>query len=153
MKKSIKYLFTTLLVAAFTFLFSENGFPQTDQKESKLITTASGTTPAYVSGITSGRAKSLIGGVLGLICIIVGWRSRIHSASGIEKSRTGATLAFILGFIGILLSIVHLSTSAGAVFGSGSGKAGAIVAIVLSLIGITLAGLALRNERRKNGTY
>ena len=151
MKKFIKYLFSIFLIGGFTFVFFENAFPQTDQKEKTVM--ASDTTPAYVSGITSGRAKSLIGGVLGLVCIIVGWRAKNRSASGAEKPRTEATLAIILGLIGILLSIVHLSTSAGAVFGSGSGKAGAIVAIVLSLIGITLAGLALRNERRINGNY
>lgn len=133
MKKYFLYTFSACLIISFIFLLSENAFSQD--------------TPNYVSGITTGRAKALIAGAIGLICLILGWRAKARLI------RKVAMVSVMLGLIGIALSIVHLSTSAGAVFGSGSGKAGAIVALILSLTGISLAWLALKklNERRTNG--
>ena len=130
MKKHFVYIFSACFIITCMFLLGENAFAQA-------------TDPGYVSGITNGRARALIAGAVGLICLIVGWRAKARSA------RTGALVSIVFGLIGIVLSIVHLSTSAGAVFGSGSGKAGAIVALILSLIGMTFAWLALKkgNER------
>jgi hypothetical protein len=93
-----------------------------------------------VKGITAGRAKSLIPGVLGLVSLVVGWRAKART------SRKGAGVAMVLGTIAIILSVMHLATSAGAVFGSGSGKAGAIVALLLASAGVILSGLALRSR-------
>jgi hypothetical protein len=93
-----------------------------------------------VKGITAGRAKSLVPGVLGLISLVVGWRAKARS------SRKGARVALVSGITAIILSIIHLATSAGAVFGSGSGKAGAIVALLLASAGVILSGLALRSR-------
>jgi hypothetical protein len=96
---------------------------------------------------------SLIGAVIALVSLIMGWlakaRSNSANASGAGNNsnrRTQAIIALLLGGIAIVLSVVHLSTSAGAVFGSGSGKAGAIVALVLALIGTALSGLTLRKK-------
>jgi hypothetical protein len=111
----------------------------------------SGTDTAYVSGITAGRARSLIGGFIGLICLAIGWRVKSLSSKGDTNVRAGALWALLLGAIGLALSVMHLILTAGAVFGSGSGKAGAIVAIVLNAVGMVLAALALRkgNENGK----
>lgn len=138
MKKHILYTFSACLIISFIFLLTENAFSQD--------------TPKYATGITSGRARALIGGAVGLTCLITGWRAKVLAAKGIN-THTSAIVSLILGVIGIMLSLVHLSTSAGAVFGSGSGKAGAIVALILGLIGITFASLALKkgNERGTNG--
>lgn len=105
-----------------------------------------GTSP-YVSGLTAGRAKSLVGTAAGLISLIFGWRTKGRSARGSGSGRTGAVVALSLGLIAIVLSILHLSVSAGAAFGTGSGKAGAIVALLLGLVGTTLGGLALRAHK------
>ena len=97
--------------------------------------------------ITSGRARSLVGGVLGLFSLVIGAVALAGSAGRTGKGRVGAIVALVLGLIGMILSVVHLGMSTGG-FGSGSGRAGAIVALVLSLIGINLGGLALVRSRR-----
>lgn len=150
MEKYTSYVLSACLIIVFTFLVSENAFSQANPKESNIeaadsVTTISDGTSPYVSGITTGRSKALVGGVLGLISLIIGWRAKVRSAKG-TNSRTGAIAALVVGLTGIVLSVVHLSTSAGAVFGSGSGKAGAIVGLALSLIGTTLGGLTLRKR-------
>ena len=132
MKNHFLYIFSACLIITCIFLLDENTFAQANNADTA--------NPAYVSGITNGRARALIAGAVGLICFIVGWRAKARSA------RTGAIISIVLGLIGIVLSLVHLSTSAGAVFGSGSGKAGAIVALILSLIGMTFAWLTLKNK-------
>jgi hypothetical protein len=104
---------------------------------------------AYVSGITAGRARSLIGGFIGLICLVISWRVKSRSAKGDTNVRAGALWALVLGAIGLALSVMHLSLTAGAVFGSGSGKAGAIVGVVLNAVGMILAALALKKENGK----
>lgn len=90
--------------------------------------------------MTSGRARALVGGVVGLISLIAGG---VALARG---GRTVAMLAVVLGLIGIVLSVVHLASFTGG-FGTGSGRAGAILAIVFSLIGMGLGGLALSRAR------
>jgi hypothetical protein len=145
MQRSIAYLFSVLLFIGSAFLLSGKAFSQVNGTENTIKTTDSmATTPrgssTYVTGITTGRARSLVGGVVGLMSLVIGWRAKIRSAKG-HNVHTGAILALVSGSIGIILSIVHLSNAAGAVFGSGSGKAGAIVALVLSLTGMILGGL------------
>src|SRR6266498_2847507 len=134
MKKYIAYILLAWLIIGFTFLVTEKVFSQSDQKENKKDTTSSITTmpdknAAYVSGITTGRAKALVGVVAGLISLVIGWRAKARSAKDTGNVRTGAGVAVVLGLTGIILSIIHLATSVGAVFGSGSGKAGAIFAL------------------------
>ncbi|MEO6455442.1 MAG: DUF6223 family protein [Ginsengibacter sp.] len=151
MKKYIPSILTAWLIVGFTFLVTEKVFSQTSQGEIKSAAADSTTTKSregytYVKGLTAGRARALVGVVLGIISLIVGWRSKIRSA------KTGAKVALALGLITLIISVVHLSTSAGAVFGSGSGKAGAIVALVLALICITLGGLTLRSRKIDAGS-
>ena len=94
--------------------------------------------------MTSGRARSLVGVVVGLISLVIG---------GLALARNrGAIVAVVLGLIGIVLSVVHLVGSTG--FGTGGGRAGAIVALILSVIGMSLGVLARARSRpaRNTGT-
>ena len=151
MKKYIAYILPVFLLIGFTFLISEKIFSQSDQKENKTdtasVTTMPDKTSSYVSGITTGRARSLVGVALGLISVVIGWRVKARSAAGTINTKAATTTALVLGLIAIVLSILHLIASAGAVFGSGSGKAGAIVGLALGLIGVTLTRLALRKKK------
>lgn len=143
-KKYISFILLACLIMGFSLLTTEKAFSQSIPDE----------TSPVVTGITEGRAKSLAGGVIALISLILGWRAKARSKSanvGSNRNKqTQALIALSLGGIAIILSIIHLSTSAGAVFGSGSGKAGAIVTLVLALIGIALSGLALRTGSIKS---
>lgn len=125
------------LIIGFIFLGTGNVFSQSVPDG----------TSSTVYGITAGRTRSLVGGVLALISVIIGWRAKASGVGTNSNKRTQALIALSLGAIAIVLSVLHLSKSAGAVFGSGSGKAGAIVALVLALIGMALSGLALRRKR------
>lgn len=143
-----KYVASALfwcLTIGFSFLTTGEVFSQSIPDD--------GTSPV-VTGVTEGRARAIVGGVIGLISLIMGWRAKARSKPANPSSvasngsnRTQAIIALSLGGIAIVLSVIHLSTSAGAVFGSGSGKAGAIVALVLALTGVVLSGLALRPAR------
>lgn len=144
MKKYVRFTLLACLVVGFSFLTMEKVFSQS----------AADGTPQAVTGITAGRARSLVGAVIALVSLIMGWRAKVRSnatnVSGAGNSgnkRIQAIIALSLGGIAIILSVIHLSTSAGAVFGSGSGKAGAIVALVLALAGVALSALALRPKR------
>ncbi|WP_315816776.1 DUF6223 family protein [Paraflavitalea speifideaquila] len=144
MKNFALFLLQGCLIIGFFFLGTGKVFSQS---------VPDGTSP-YVTGITAGRATSIVGGVIALISLILGWRAKASSSSsnlsGVGAKgnrRTQAIIALSLGGIAIILSVIHLSTSAGAVFGSGSGKAGAIVSLVLALTGAALSGLALRPKR------
>jgi hypothetical protein len=99
--------------------------------------------------ITSGRARALVGVVVGLMSVVIGGLALARSAGriGTGSGRVGAIVALVLGLVGIILSVMHLGTSTGG-FGTGSGRAGAIVALVLGLIGMNLGGLALIRSRR-----
>lgn len=145
MKKFIRYILSAWLITAFSFLMPGKLFSQTSPDTIKTetadhVTTMDDAGSTYVKGITSGRARALVGGVIGLTSLIIGWRSRMR------PSQTGAKLAMALGLIAIVLSVVHLSTVAGAVFGSGSGKAGAIVALPLAITGAILGQRTLRSR-------
>lgn len=104
----------------------------------------------FAIDLTAGRARSLVGAVVGLISLMIGALALARSAGriGTGNGRTGAIVALVLGLIGIVLSVVHLGSSTGG-FGTGSGRAGAIVALVLGLIGMNLGGLALARSRRR----
>jgi hypothetical protein len=146
MKKYISYILLVLLIIGFTTTVKV--FSQTDQQETMdSVEAMSDGKSSYVKGITPGRAFALVGGVVGLASLIIGWRAKVRSKVSTNKGRTGAMVALALGLTSVLLSIVHLSISAGAVFGSGSGKAGALVALVLASIGITFSWLTLRSRK------
>lgn len=147
--KYLSIIVSSCLVTFFCAFLSEDTWAQDSETVSSVSPTSherSSSTP--VKGITAMRARSLVGGVLGLISLVIGWRARNRALKGIgNKGRKGAVVALSLGAVALLLSLFHLSLSAGAVFGSGSGKAGAIVALVLSLIGITLSIWTLRHKQ------
>jgi peptidoglycan/LPS O-acetylase OafA/YrhL len=137
LEKYTPIILPACLIIGITFLTTGNVFSQSAADE----------TSSTVYGITAGRSRSLIGGVIALISVILGWRAKATSTRNNNNKKTQAIIALSLGAIAIVLSVIHLGKSAGAVFGSGSGKAGAIVALVLALIGVTLSGLALRRKR------
>lgn len=103
--------------------------------------------------MTSGRARALVGAVVGLISVLIGGLALARSTGrlGNGSGRAGAIVALVLGLIGLVLSVVHLGSSTGG-FGTGGGRAGAIVALVLGLIGMNLGGLALARSRRSRST-
>lgn len=103
-------------------------------------------------GITSGRARSLVGAVGGLISLIVGGLALARAAGrlGTGSGRVAAIVALVLGVISVVLSLVHIAGSTR--FGTGGGRAGAIVALILGLIGMSLGGLALPRSRRSRTT-
>jgi hypothetical protein len=99
-------------------------------------------------GMTSGRAKSLVGVGIGIISVIIGGSALSRSSNRVGKSaQTKATVALVLGLIGIVLGLVHLSNNPGN-FGTGGGRAGAIVALVVGVTGMVLGGLALARHKR-----
>jgi peptidoglycan/LPS O-acetylase OafA/YrhL len=142
------FVLSACITIAFFFFTSEKAFSITDQ-EQQMDTTSieSDETSPYAQGLTAGRAKSLVGGVLGLISLIIGWRAKARVAIS-HSARSWATTALVLGLVAIGLSVVHLANVSGG-FGTGGGKAGAIVALVLGLIGIALSGLALRRKENR----
>jgi hypothetical protein len=150
MKKYIPHILSVWLIIGFSFLVPAKVLSQTNQKGNKMDTTNSvGAMPDGTSlvptGITTGRARSLVGGVLGLISLVIGWRAKARSAKEPGSGRSWSIAALGLGFISIILSVVHLATTIGG-FGTGGGRAGAIVALVLGLTGVALGGLALRSK-------
>ena len=154
MKKYNLYKLSAWIIVLFSSLAMEKAFSQENQTRDKKETTGSvsakpGETSSYVTGITSGRAKSLVGTAAGLISLIFGWRAKLRSKRNNGSGQTGALVALAVGLISIVLSVIHLSASYGAAFGSGSGKAGAIVALVFALIGVTLGGIAFRRSADK----
>jgi peptidoglycan/LPS O-acetylase OafA/YrhL len=94
----------------------------------------------YVTGITSGRARSLIGVVLGIASVIVGWSSK-------RKTRRRSASALLLGIAAMIVSVAHLLNLTGD-FGTGGGKAGAIVALGLGTFGCVVSVVALLKQRK-----
>ena len=119
------------LIIGLSLLSTENAFSQTS---------------TTVTGITAGRARSIVTAVAGLISLVIGWRAKTRSNAGTGSGRSGAIAALVLGAICVIASIIHLITATSA-FGTGSGKAGAIVAFVLGMTGIIFSGLALRPKK------
>lgn len=135
MRNVISFILPALLIISFLSLATGEAYSQ------------AGDSDAYVTGITSGRAKSLIGVAAGLISLIIGWRVKSRSAAGSSTSRSWAITALVLGIISLVLSVLHLANTNGG-FGTGGGKAGAVVALIVGLIGTTLSGMVLRSKRK-----
>ncbi len=140
MKKGKRILLGIIAICA-ACVISVASCSQSPQTSNKLTFQATHLSFAVDPGaITSGRARSLVAAVVGLISVIIGLTLA-------RNGRAGAIGALALGLIGMVLSVVHLGMSTGG-FGTGSGRAGAIVALVLGLIGMNLGGLALARSRR-----
>ena len=142
MKRETRF-FAALIAAFFACVVSGAGYAQSPQpvnltRPVSVVIVFEGKPAA--GEITTGRARSLVGGVVGLISVVVGGLALARSG------RSAAIGAVMLGLLGMILSIIHLATFTGG-FGTGSGRAGAIIALVLSLIGISLGGLASARAR------
>jgi Family of unknown function (DUF6223) len=152
MMKKGKRILTGLIVictACVISVASRSPSPQTSNKATSHVTYLGFAVDPPPGAITSGRARSLVAAVVGLISVVIGGLALARSAGriGNGNGRAGAMVALALGLIGMVLSVVHLGMSTGG-FGTGSGRAGAIVALVLSLVGMNLGGLALARARR-----
>jgi len=128
MKNTISYCTMILMIIAFSILSTDALSQETQASNTDANT--------YVTGITPGRARSLVGVFFGLVSVIIGSFAK-------RRKRSWAITALALGIIAIILSAIHLANVTGG-FGTGGGKAGAIVAIVLGLCGCALGGFALR---------
>ena len=135
MRNVISFILPALLTIAVFLFTTHKAYSQTDESD------------AYVTGITSARARSLIGVAFGLVSLIIGWRVKRRSAFGTSTLRSWAITALVLGLVALVLSIIHLANVNGG-FGTGGGKAGAIVALILGVIGTSLSGMALRSKRK-----
>jgi hypothetical protein len=100
-----------------------------------------------VSGITPGRAVSLLAGVIGLTGIVIGWMALNRTARGISSGRQMGIVALAMGLISMVLGGLHLASTTGG-FGTGKGRAGAIVAMVVGLISLILGRRAQARARR-----
>jgi len=96
------------------------------------------------SGITSGRAQSLVATLVALTSVVIGGSALARSARdlGTGQARSRAFVALAIGLFGIAFAGLRLATATGAI-GTGSGRLGAIVALVVAVIGTILGGLAL----------
>lgn len=145
MRKFIPCILSLCLAVGLSIATEAIAFAQSD--EDQKTESASKKDSAYVSGITSARARSLVGGVLGLLSLIIGWRAKARSTVNPKIARPWSIASLVSGLAAMILSIVHLANHTGD-FGTGGGKAGAIVALVLGLMGTTLGVVALRQSGR-----
>jgi hypothetical protein len=141
MKARNAYIFSVIVLISFLLIIPVKSFSQADQKSE----TGTTDTP-YAKGLTQGRAKSLVGVVVGLASMVIGLRSRRKSATATNRALSWPAAGLGLGIVALILSIIHIANTDGG-FGTGGGKAGAIVAFVLGLAGAVLCSVAL--HRRK----
>jgi hypothetical protein len=91
-----------------------------------------------VTGVTTGRAQSLLGLAVGLTSVVVG---------ALARGRRGpAIMALAAGLVGMVWSGMRVVNSGP--IGSGGGRLGAIVALAVALIGAVLGGRAFSHARR-----
>jgi hypothetical protein len=140
MKKYIPFTLLVILTIGFALQATGQNIAQAGEQQSTTDTVSTHNTEVP-SGITKGRAASLVGGVAGLISLIIGGvaLARSKRAHGDKRYQNAAML---LGLVAIILSVVHLINSTG--IGTGGGRAGAIVALLLGLIGTSLGIVSKR---------
>jgi heme/copper-type cytochrome/quinol oxidase subunit 3 len=143
MKRSLPFVLAVCFVFVIAFFQASIVFAQNDRGQATEPSREKNA--AYVSGLTSGRAKSLIGVVIGLSSLVIGWRAKIRSRAKTNNARSWSIAGLVLGIVAIILSAIHLANNTGG-FGTGGGKAGAIVAIVLGVTGAVFSGLAFRSR-------
>ena len=144
MKNPLLQSIRVVLVFAFFFLTIEPVFSLTGPEGE--VTGNNNQSSTYVTGLTSGRAKSLVGGVIGLVSLIISLRARSRASGQSGSRKSLSKIAVVLGLVAIILSVVHLALNTGG-FGTGGGKAGAIVALVLGLAGTGIRATILWNTR------
>lgn len=149
MKRFIPYLIAAFLCIAFSISITHKALAISDQGQVELTSSRDDEADSYVSGITSGRTKSLVGDVVGLASLIIGWLAKRRSVVKATTARSLAIAGLVLGLIAVILSVAHLASNTGD-FGTGGGKAGAIVAMGLGALGMIVSGLALVKTRPRN---
>jgi membrane protein CcdC involved in cytochrome C biogenesis len=105
--------------------------------------------PLQVSGITSGRAATILPMVLGLISLIIVFTTRYNLANQYIAKRNKALTAILTGLISIVVAGIHLARASGD-FGTGSGKLGAIVALLLAGIGVVFGIIIVSRSRQEH---
>ncbi len=147
MKQFIPCLASIFLIMTFSLAMPDHALATSYQPDSAEVTgNKKDRADTYVRGFTSARVRSLVGSVLGVVSIVVGWRARSRVKINPATARSWAIAAVLLGSIAIILSIVHLTTNHGG-FGTGGGRAGAIIALALGVIGTAFGGQLLRLAR------
>jgi hypothetical protein len=145
-RNPVTYIIAALLFIGFSILPSEKIFSQQDTAV-KSTNTKNEKADTYVSGLTSARARSLVGGIIGIVSVVIGFRVRSRRNAIQDKTKIWRKVALALGVLAVVLSVIHLAGNTGA-FGTGGGKAGAIVALVLGICGMIVNGVALRAETK-----
>jgi hypothetical protein len=105
-----------------------------------------------VTGITTGRAATLLPSVLALSSMAIGWLSLRRRGWQITSRLIGAIIAVCIGLAGLGLSVIHLIRTEDSVLGNGSGRLGAIVAFVLALAGVTVSSIAMVRPNIRKGS-
>lgn len=141
MKNPIYHLAFLCLVIAIVTLLPTTTCGQSNGTKADAVHNENSTD---VRGITTARARSLVGVGLGAISIGIGWVAKKRT-NNMKNPRALPIVGLILAISAIALSIAHLFSTSGG-FGTGGGKAGAIVALLLGLIGATFCVLRLRSN-------
>ena len=116
-----------------------------------MVANVSKSAPSTVYGLTSKRQFALVALGLGLLSVILGWRTFHKSAAhtSILRGRNWPVAAIVIGLVAVIGSVFNLATSNGGP-GSGDGVLGSAQGLVLGLTGIVLGGLGMVRFRRKN---
>lgn len=143
----MKNFLSVFLTIVFVIFAMEISLSQTERGHSTRAGSNEGeATASYVTGLTSARARSLVGTVLALVSVVIGWRVKRRSVVSPGGQRSWAITALVMGVIAVALSLLHLLNTSGG-FGTGGGKAGAIVGLALGLVGSAISWRALRIKR------
>lgn len=99
--------------------------------------------------LTSGRLVSIAILIVGIIGLVIGYRSKKRSANPLQanNAKKGAITGLILGLLCIVLSAIRLANTGD--FGTGGGKAGSMVALLVGSIAVVLAVIPLYQYQKK----
>src|SRR5690606_7287696 len=114
-------LYNLILVISLAIITLPLDALATQSDLSTEIESVDGKDPGYVKGVTPARARSLVGGFIGLLSLILGWRAKARLKSNVGASRGWSITAVALGALAIVLSIIHLTYNTGG-FGTGEGR-------------------------------
>jgi hypothetical protein len=103
--------------------------------------------PTVDARLTSGRLASICILLVGIVSVVIGYRSRKQaiSHSPTDKNSKRAMVSLVLGLVCLFSSVFHLANTTDV--GTGGGKAGSIVAVLVGSIGVLLASVTLYRTR------
>ncbi|MCE5292083.1 MAG: DUF6223 family protein [Nocardiaceae bacterium] len=101
--------------------------------------TANASVLAASYGLTTGRAWSLVGVLLGLVGVVIGVIA-LARPTGLFGARAG--IAVVAGLVGAAIGGLVVAAAKGGP-GTGYGIVGGFVAIVVGVVGVALGGLAV----------